>query len=210
VRKTATRNQSPTSRHQQTQRGVSRSSCQAVVRAVPTRRGCSVSFSTNSPTSTSPLERLVRESIPSGDLRRNIDMREVDAVAIAATEISSGKSIVWVDNRERAVCRWAHDPFVVARPTALGPAHALASASIPFIFPAPKIDGRYFCDDGLRLNTPLAPALRLGADRLLIIGLRHPPAPEEEAALTPHRESNYSSPAYLAGKVLWTTMWTGS
>ena len=151
---------------------------------------------------TSPLERLVRESIPWDGLRRNVDTGEVDAVAITATEISSGKSIVWVDNRERAVRPWTHDPFVVARPVALGPQHALASAAIPFIFPAPRIDGGYFCDGGLRLNTPLAPALRLGADRLLIIGLRHPPTPEEEAALTPHRENNYSSLAYLGGKVL--------
>src|SRR5439155_1498116 len=54
----------------------------------------------------------------------------------------------------------------------------------------------------LRLNTPLAPALRLGADRLLIVGLRHMPTPAEEAALAAHREANYSSLAYLAGKVL--------
>ena len=151
---------------------------------------------------TAPLERLVQETIPWKRLRRNVDTAEVEAVAIAATEISSGKSIVWVDNRERVVRRWAHDPFVVARPVALGPSHALASAAIPFIFPAPRIDGSYFCDGGLRLNTPLAPALRLGADRLLIIGLRHAPTPEEEAALTPQRESNYSSLAYLTGKVL--------
>lgn len=151
---------------------------------------------------TSPLEQLVRENIPWNGLRHNVDSGEVDAVAVTATEISSGKSIVWVDTRERAVRRWKHDPFVVARPVALGPEHALASAAIPFLFPAPRIDGGYFCDGGLRLNTPLAPALRLGADRLLIIGLRHPPTPEEEAALTPHRESDYSSFAYLGGKVL--------
>src|SRR5262245_3644735 len=83
---------------------------------------------------TTPLERLVQENIPWDGLRRNIDTAEVEAVAIAATEISSGKSIVWVDNRERAVRRWVHDPFVVARPAALGPQHALASAALPFIF----------------------------------------------------------------------------
>src|SRR5919197_1741467 len=48
---------------------------------------------------TLPLERLVRESIPWPDLRRHVDAGEVGAVAVAATEISSGKSIVWVDNR---------------------------------------------------------------------------------------------------------------
>lgn len=151
---------------------------------------------------TLPLERLVRESIPWADLRRNVDGGEVDAVAVAATEIKSGKSVVWVDNRDHAVRHWAHDPFVIARPATLGPAHALASAAIPFLFAAPQIDGSYFCDGGLRLNTPLAPALRLGADRLLIIGLRHVPTPEEEAAIGAHRESNYGSITYLAGKVL--------
>src|SRR5213076_3605516 len=73
---------------------------------------------------TLPLERLVRESIPWDDLRRHVDAGEVDAVAVAATEISSGKSVVWVDNREGAVRRWARDPFVIARPARLGPGHA--------------------------------------------------------------------------------------
>ncbi len=151
---------------------------------------------------TLPLERLVRESIAWSDLRRNVDAGEIEAVAIAATEIASGKSVVWIDNREHAVRRWAHDPFVIARATRLEPRHALASAAIPFLFPAPSIDGSYFCDGGLRLNTPLAPALRLGADRLLIVGLRHMPTPKEDAGLAQHREANYSSLAYLAGKVL--------
>jgi NTE family protein len=126
----------------------------------------------------------------------------VAAVAIAATEIGSGKSIVWVDNRDQEITRWARDPFVIAHPARLRAAHALASAAIPFLFPAPRIDGAFYCDGGLRLNTPLAPALRLGADRLLIVGLRHLPTPEEEAQLARSREENYGSLAYLAGKVL--------
>jgi NTE family protein len=151
---------------------------------------------------TLPLERLVRERIPWAELRRRVDAGEVEAVAVAATEISSGKSIVWIDNREHVIRRWAHDPFVIARSAELAPKHALASAAIPFLFPAPRIDGAYYCDGGLRLNTPLAPALRLGADRLLIVGLRHLPTPEEETALASSREANYSSLTYLAGKVL--------
>jgi NTE family protein len=151
---------------------------------------------------TLPLERLVRERIPWAELRRNVDSGAVEAVAVAATEISSGKSVVWVDHRDHVVRRWAKDPFVIARPVSLAPKHALASAAIPFLFPAPRVDGTYYCDGGLRLNTPLAPALRLGADRLLIVGLRHVPTPEEEAKLAASREANYSSLTYLAGKVL--------
>ena len=151
---------------------------------------------------TLPLERLVHERIAWARLRRNVDGGLVEAVAVAATEIGTGKSIVWVDNRERAVTRWARDPFVLARPAALTPAHALASAAIPFLFPAPQIDGGFYCDGGLRLNTPLAPALRLGADHLLIVGLRHTASTDEEQALAAHREANYGSLAYLGGKVL--------
>lgn len=52
------------------------------------------------------------------------------------------------------------------------------------------------------LNTPLVPALRLGCDRLLVIGLRHVPTPAEDAALAPARTANYASLTYLSGKVL--------
>ena len=56
---------------------------------------------------TLPLEQLVRDRIPWEGLRHNVDAGDVEAVAITATEIRSGKSIVWVDNRERQVTRWA-------------------------------------------------------------------------------------------------------
>jgi NTE family protein len=152
---------------------------------------------------TLPLERLVRERIPWADLRRNVDSGLVESVALATTEISTGRSIVWVDTRDHVIRRWANDPFVVARPAALTPAHALASAAIPFLFPAPRIGGAYYCDGGLRLNTPLAPALRLGADKLLIVGLGRPPVvDDEERRLAAAREADYGSLTYLAGKVL--------
>lgn len=151
---------------------------------------------------TRPLERLVRETVPWGRLRARIARGDVEAVAIAATEIASGRSVVWIDRRESTLEPWPNDPFVVARPADLTPEHALASAAIPFLFPALRVDGEFYCDGGLRLNTPLAPALRLGCDRLLVIGLRHQPTPAEEAALAAAHTANYASITYLTGKVL--------
>jgi NTE family protein len=148
------------------------------------------------------LETIVAGEIGWNALRRNIDDARLEALAITATEIATGRSVVFVDHREGAVPSWAVDPFVIARPARIGPPHALASAAMPLVFPAIRIDRTYYCDGGLRLNTPLAPALRLGADRVLVIGLRHPRAPEEEDRIAHAREASYTNPTYLVGKAL--------
>ena len=57
-------------------------------------------------------------------------------------------------------------------------------------------------DGGLRLNTPLAPALRLGADRVLVVALRQSPEHARDAQLADQRVENYASPVFLFGKVL--------
>ena len=148
------------------------------------------------------LETIVLERIAWDKLRENIDEGRLQALAIAATEVATGRSAVFVDNRTGTVPRWARDPFVIARPAKIGPPHALASAAIPLLFPALRIGRTYYCDGGLRLNTPLSPALRLGADRVLVIGLRHQRTPEEEDRIANRREANYNSPTYLVGKAL--------
>ncbi len=151
---------------------------------------------------TSWLEAIVLDQIAWVSLRRNIDEGALQALAIAATEIATGRSTVFVDTRDGAMPSWARDPYVIARPDRIGPAHALASAAIPLVFPSVKIGRTFYCDGGLRLNTPLAPALRLGADRVLVVGLRYPRSATEEDRLARSREAAIGSPTYLAGKAL--------
>jgi NTE family protein len=64
---------------------------------------------------------------------------------------------------------WAHDPTIVPRQVELTPRHVLASAAIPLLFPAVRIENAFYSDGSLRLNTPLAPATHLGADRILVV-----------------------------------------
>lgn len=151
---------------------------------------------------TAPLEQIVSRQVDWARIDANIAHGELDALAVTATEIATGRSVCFVQNRAGAVGDWDRDPFVIARPARLSLDHALASAAIPLLFPARRVDGAYFSDGGLRLNTPLLPALRLGADRVLVIGLRHRPSPEEEDRRAREREGAYVNPAYLAGKVL--------
>jgi NTE family protein len=75
-----------------------------------------------------------------------------------------------------------------------------ASAAIPFLFPSVRIADRYYVDGGLRMNTPLSPALRLGADRILVVALKHPMHPS--ATHAPYPDDVITQPAFLLGKVL--------
>jgi NTE family protein len=151
---------------------------------------------------TEPLESFVVRAVPWKHIRSNVRAGRVEAVCIAATQIVTGRVTIFIENREREVSRWTRDPTIEARPSRLTPLHALASASIPILFPAVRIGSTYYADGGLRLNTPLAPALRMGADRVLVIGLRQEPHQAHEAALAEQRIENYANPVFLFGKVL--------
>jgi NTE family protein len=151
---------------------------------------------------TGPLERLVVREIPWRRLRRNLRTGRVGALCLSATEIESGRTVVFVDNRERSVPSWTRDPLLVATPARIGPEHALASAAIPFLFPAVRVGSTYFCDGGLRQITPLAPALRLGANRVLVIGLRARLSGAEPELLHEERLRQFHSASFLFGKVL--------
>jgi len=151
---------------------------------------------------TEPLERMVVRAIPWRGLRENVRQGNVEAVCIAATQIASGRVAIFIENRERKIPMWTRDPMIVPRPTRRLPVHALASAAIPLLFPAVRIGRTYYSDGGLRLNTPLAPALRLGADRVLVVALRQNITRAHEIATTDSNVENYSKPLFLFGKVL--------
>jgi NTE family protein len=144
-----------------------------------------------------PLEELVRTGPIWPRISANLARGLFSALSVSATEIGTGRTVVFVQRREGGVPAWSRNPYVQARDTIIGPEHALASAAIPLLFRAVKIGDEYFCDGSLRQNTPLSPALRLGAERVLIISLKHSagsqPAP---------RRATFPTTPVLMGKVL--------
>lgn len=148
---------------------------------------------------TRQLERVVRRLIPWPRIEGCISGGHLESLAVTATDIGSGKSVVFIQNGTGKIPEWSKDPFVRAQSVTIGPEHALASAALPILFPAIAIGERFFCDGGLRQNTPLSPALRLGADKVLVIGLRHKPQANEEV---PEESMPFPGAAFLAGKIL--------
>ncbi|MCH2171562.1 patatin-like phospholipase family protein [Myxococcota bacterium] len=151
---------------------------------------------------TRALEQLVVEAIPWRSLHTNIQQGLVNSVCVSATQLSTGRSVNFIETNEKSLPPWTRDATLLPKKTRLRPTHALASAAIPLLFPAVRVARSYYADGGLRLNTPLAPALRLGAERVLVIALRQNMAAVQQKVLATHRMWDYASPAYLFGKVL--------
>lgn len=150
---------------------------------------------------TGPLEALVRRSVDWRRIGANLAAGHLDAVSVAATEIATGRVVAFLQSRDPRA-GWGQDASLVSRHVELRVEHALASAAIPVLFPAVRVDDTYFADGGIRLNTPLAPALRLGADRVLVIPLRRGAGSDTEVALETSRIVSYPNPLFLYGKVL--------
>jgi NTE family protein len=151
---------------------------------------------------TGPLEKLVLESIPWEGVRRNVESGLVEAVCVAATQLATGRAVVFLEHAGGAMPPPPQQDQVRLQPIRLAPVHALASAAIPLLFPSVRVGSRYYADGGLRLNTPLAPAIRLGANRVLVIGLSHGVPPSVSESLAQQRTAGFGNPMFLFGKVL--------
>lgn len=145
---------------------------------------------------TYPLEKLVHRTINWDKIKTNINLGHLQALAINATNISTGITHVFVQTNQPESPP-SRDPQIKTHWLDITPSHALASSALPWIFPSVEINGEIYCDGALKLNTPISPALRLGADRLFVIGLRSQnPQPQAVASF-----DSYPSAAFLLGKI---------
>jgi NTE family protein len=155
---------------------------------------------------TMPLEQLVRRGMRWKNISANLASGDLKALAVAATHVKSGKTHVFVQRSEPGLPPWSTDPQIHAYNVEIGPNHALASAAIPWMFPAVEIEGEIYCDGGVKLNTPISPAIRLGADRLFVIGLHDEIGDTAGQAKRAARFDRYPSALFLLGKIFNSLM----
>lgn len=143
-----------------------------------------------------PLVNLLNQTLPCNKIQENIDAGLLYALSITASGYGSGQSVTFYQGVEHI------SPWRRARrlgiPARLDARHLLASAAIPFIFPAVRINREYFGDGSMRQIAPISSALHLGASRVLIIGLGQggPEVPRYK------QMGDYPSLAHIAGHAL--------
>jgi NTE family protein len=143
-----------------------------------------------------PFEKIVRDGIGWEQLHENVRAGLVSAVIVSGLRISDGRTTTFAELSPGTEFVVSHDPRRDAILEPLTADHVLASAALPLLFPSRQIGGTYYCDGGLRFNTPMAPAIRAGAEKLVVIALRAG-RPTERNAVT-----SYPKPFFLLGKIL--------
>jgi NTE family protein len=125
-----------------------------------------------------PLRENLDRWVDWAQLHRNMRDGTVRSVAVVATAARSGRTVVFTEGERELVAATAarHSHVVSYVPAKLAPEHVRASAAIPIFFPAVRIQhprgaAGWYIDGGTRLNTPLKPALDLGAERIVVVGM---------------------------------------
>jgi NTE family protein len=130
-----------------------------------------------------PLAETLREvyhcpirNQPIAGIKRNLARGELKAVALIGLDYTTGQSVRWTQGRSSDIFEGPNRRSVQAEITV---EHVLASSAIPFVFPAVKIEQRWYGDGGIRLAAPLSSAVRLGARRILAMSTGYQRTPDE-------------------------------
>lgn len=119
----------------------------------------------------SPLRELLGRYVKLSHIRDSIDRGLLDAIAITAAGYSSAHSVSFYQGLEKFEPWKRVRRHGVAAEITLD--HVMASIAAPMVFPPVMIGREFFGDGAMRQATPLSPAVRLGAGRLMVIGVRN-------------------------------------
>jgi NTE family protein len=143
-----------------------------------------------------PLREMLEKGLPFARIQGHIDAGALYAVCVTASGYTSGQSVSFFQGGS-ALEGWERNQRIGAA-VVLKEDYLLASASLPFIFPAVKLHREYFGDGSMRQIAPVSPALHLGADRVLIVGTGRQNTADQARA----RSNVYPSLAQIAGHAL--------
>ncbi|MBI3902514.1 MAG: patatin-like phospholipase family protein [Nitrosomonadales bacterium] len=144
----------------------------------------------------SPLATFLEETLPCEKIQENIDAGLLYALSITASGYGSGHSVTFFQGA-KGIRPWRRARRI-GIPARIEPKHLLASAAIPFVFPAVRINREYFGDGSMRQIAPISSALHMGASKVLIIGVAQGSVDQTKRK----RMDEYPSLAQIAGHAL--------
>jgi NTE family protein len=150
------------------------------------------------------LRALLSRNVRFPRIKAAIDDGYLHAVAVTAASYDTARSTTFFQARPE-VRAWSRTRRVGIR-QALHLDHLMASIAVPMIFPPVLIGDEYFGDGAMRQATPLSPAIHLGADRILVIGVRNEMA---DTVVDPETSRQFPSFAQIAGYMLDTLFMDG-
>ena len=124
---------------------------------------------------TMPLRNYLSEVLHAVDgeltgIQYNLALGRLKAVALSTSSYTTGQSLTWIQGRD--LDDWTR-PQRRSQKAVLTIDHVMAASALPLFFPAVEIDDEFFGDGGVRLAAPLAPAIHLGAEKILAISTRY-------------------------------------
>ncbi|SDP86976.1 NTE family protein [Rhodoferax sp. OV413] len=149
-----------------------------------------------------PLRELLGSMVPLERLPSLVQQGHVQALAVTASSYSSGEHMTFFEGIA-TLQPWTRSQRQGQR-NRLTLDHLLASSAIPFVFPAMPlpVNGHqeYFGDGSMRQSAPVAAAIHLGAEKVLVIGAGRMHEPKGEAPTLAN--DSYPSLAQIAGHAL--------
>lgn len=146
-----------------------------------------------------PLRGLLERHIPFERIAQALDSGRLRALCITACSYSSGRSVSFFQARS-GIESWTRARRL-GRHATITLDHLMASSAIPMIFAPVRIGAEFFGDGSMRQTAPISPALHLGADKVLIIGVRRETGLPEDGA---DAANGYPGFGQIAGYVLDT------
>ncbi|MBL8472219.1 MAG: patatin-like phospholipase family protein [Rhodocyclaceae bacterium] len=142
-----------------------------------------------------PLRGLLLDNLDFRGIDRSIAAGALHALSVTCSGYLSGESVAFYQGASDVV-PWKRSQRAAAR-AHIRVDHLLASSALPFIFPAVKLNREYFGDGSMRQLAPISPAVHLGAERILVVGVGRMNEPRERMT-----SNSYPSLAQVAGHAL--------
>jgi NTE family protein len=140
--------------------------------------GLSTTGAPKSLVDTAPLRKLLQKGFAStgggiSGIGENIRRQKLKALAITATNYSTGQAVTWVQGRNIEMWERPHRHSVMTEITV---EQIMASTALPIFFPAIRVGDSWYGDGGIRQYAPLSPSLHLGAKCIIAVSTRYKPS----------------------------------